>query len=312
MTHAIDRRLHEAKGRKLRLHAARNRLKSVKSDHRAVTKRRDRLQKRLRKERRDVKRLQGMGLASFYHSLMGTKDRRLRKERQEVSEAQLKLEAAREEVDALELEIEGLRAEIESLGDPGRDYEEALKEKARAVSAAGGARARELATLAGRRADQEEAIRELKEAVSAAKAASAALNLVLTHLDNAANWGSYDMMGGGWMSTSFKHDHLDKASRATRSAQIALRRLKRELSDVGTSARLQIRLDEFSKFADFFFDGFFVDWMVQSKIRHSRDRVVRTRGKIASIRSRLADRLRDRREKLDEIRARRRAILEKP
>ena len=43
-------------------------------------------------------------------------------------------------------------------------------------------------------------------------------------------------------------------------------RFKRDLADVRKSVELQINVGELESFADFFFDGLIVDWIVQSKI----------------------------------------------
>ena len=307
----IHSRLHEAKGQKLRLETTRSRLRSAKAEQKRQKKLHGRLKQALQKERKDVKRLEGMGLTAFYHAIVGSKDRKLKKERREVAEAQLKLEAAHGELHALKMEIEGLEHEAGSLGDPDRDYKMALEEKAREVRAGGGQRAKQLATIAEKRAEHDEEIRELKEAENAAKKTLSALQRLLAHLEKARSWGQWDMMGGGWMASSIKHDHLDRAAATARNAQISMRKLKRELQDIGETAHLRFRLDEFSRFADMFFDGFFVDWTVQSKINKSHTRVVRTIGKVKAIRTKLTNRRITSRQGLEELKSRRRALLEK-
>ena len=311
MNKNIDTRLHEATARKLRLESTHSRLRSSKAEQKRQQRLHGKLKQALLKERKDVKRLEGMGLTAFYHSIVGSKDRQLKKERQEVAEASLRLNAAHEELHALDLEITCLEDEVTSLGDPARDYKMALEDKAKQVRAGGGQRAKQLATIAEKRAEYGEEIRELKEAERAAKNTISALQRLLAHLEKARNMGGWDMMGGGWVASSLKHDHLDRAAATARNAQKSMRKLKRELQDVGETAKLKVRLHEFSRFADMFFDCFLVDWTVQTKINQSHTRMVRTLGKVKSIQAKLKNRRITSEKGLEELKSRRRALLEK-
>ena len=59
------------------------------------------------------------------------------------------------------------------------------------------------------------------------------------------------------------------------------------MSDVNQFTDFKIDISSFTKFADFFFDGFFVDWFVQSKINNSLSNVNNTYERIDSIVSEL-------------------------
>ena len=56
-------------------------------------------------------------------------------------------------------------------------------------------------------------------------------------------------------------------------AQRALSRFRTELADVRDMELPQVQIGEFATFADYFFDGFFMDWMVQSKIQDAQEGV---------------------------------------
>ena len=62
-----------------------------------------------------------------------------------------------------------------------------------------------------------------------------------------------------------------------------LRRFKTELSDVEITADLQVTVDSFLKFADFFFDGLFADWAVLDHINQAQSRVENTKGQIKRV-----------------------------
>ena len=56
-------------------------------------------------------------------------------------------------------------------------------------------------------------------------------------------------------------------------AKYDLRNFSKELRDVDQVMDLHINTDDFLSFADWFFDGFAVDWMVQSRINRAREQV---------------------------------------
>ena len=62
-------------------------------------------------------------------------------------------------------------------------------------------------------------------------------------------------------------------SRAKEQAKYDLRSFSKELNDVSMVINLNIETGDFLSFADWFFDNFFVDWMVQDKINKARDQV---------------------------------------
>ena len=111
------------------------------------------------------------------------------------------------------------------------------------------------------------------EAISAGRTAESALSAVLNSLDSAEDWGTWDMLGGGLLTTMAKHGHLDDAQAGIGWAQQCLSRFRTELADVRDMELPQVQIGEFATFADYFFDGFFMDWMVQSKIQDAQEGV---------------------------------------
>ncbi len=52
-----------------------------------------------------------------------------------------------------------------------------------------------------------------------------------------------------------------------------LRSFSRELNDVNMACNLNINTGDFLSFADYFFDGFVVDWVVQNRINNAKRQV---------------------------------------
>lgn len=244
-------------------------------------------------EQADVDRLEGRTLAAFFYSLTGSKEDRLEAERQEARAAAVKHDAvvlqlrdAREELKARQKELDGLRG-------CERSYRDTLREKARAIKTADTADGSEILRLEEEIGKLDVQQRELREAISAGERARNQADQVLEHLDRAEGLSTWDMFGGGLLADLAKHDELDRAQGQTEQLQIYLNRFKTELSDVTICADIQIQLDGFTRFADFFFDGLFADWAVRDHIHQAQGRVQDTRAQIGSVLNRLERMIRE-------------------
>lgn len=134
--------------------------------------------------------------------------------------------------------------------------------------------------------------REIREAISAGEEVLYHLDAVSKSLDSASNWGIWDMLGGGMFVTWAKHSRLNDAKTQVHKAETACRVFARELKDVQMSLAVNLELDGFLTFADYFFDGFFADIMVQSRIGDMKDDIRRQRQYIEQLLQRLRTRLR--------------------
>ena len=110
--------------------------------------------------------------------------------------------------------------------------------------------------------------REIEEAISAADEALYHLELARKYLGSAGNWGLVDIFGGGMITGLIKHSKMGNAEREVQEAKYALQKFSKELRDV--SGYSSVHINEFLTFADFVFDGFLADVLVQSKIREAK------------------------------------------
>lgn len=238
-------------------------------------------------EQADVDRLEGRSLAAFFYNVIGKMDEQLDKERQEAYAARVKYDAAARELEGVEADLRRYESELSALRGCEHRYDEVLKEKADAIKAAGGSNGEEILKLEERNAFLESQKKELQEAISAGNAALSTTQQVLSSLDSAEGWGTWDLFGGGLVADLAKHSHLDEAQGAIEQLQSQLRRFKTELADVTIQTDMQVNVDGFLRFADYFFDGLFADWAVLDKINQSQSQVQNTKSQIASVLSRL-------------------------
>ena len=115
--------------------------------------------------------------------------------------------------------------------------------------------------------------REMKEAMDAGERALSSLRNAQRKLNSAGNWGLLDMFGGGLFSTIMKRSKMDDAQQLMEAAKSDLKRFQRELKDVNIPLDLRMEVGSFLSFADFFFDGFVADYLVQSKISEAKEQV---------------------------------------
>ena len=84
-----------------------------------------------------------------------------------------------------------------------------------------------------------------------------------------------------------KHGHLDDAQANIMALQGMLRKFKTELADINIQANMQVNVDGFLRFADYFFDGLFADWAVGDRISESQSSVMSVRYKIEQAMNKL-------------------------
>lgn len=241
----------------------------------------DALKRQLEKERVDVERLEKFSLAGLFYSVLGNREQQADKERQELLAAQLKFRQARQTVDALRADQASLESRLNALRGVDGEYARLVERKEALLSQVKPQVAAELTRLTEQIADRNAQKREIDEAIQAADGALASLDKVIGSLESAEGWGTWDMLGGDFLSTAIKHSHIDDARDAVQDAQAQIDRFNRELADVKRSTNITIEIGGLEVFADYFLDGLIVDWVVQSKIQDSLEQARRARASIA-------------------------------
>jgi hypothetical protein len=222
----------------------------------------------LKKEFADVQKLEGNGITALFYSFLGTKVEKLDKERQEYLSAKLKYDACKNEISNLERELERLKSELILLGEPEIELKKLLDEKKRQLRQLSDSTCLKFEELLN---NQYAAKKEISEAILTGEKAMLYLKRAIDSLQNAQNWGTFDLLGGGILATAVKHSKIDEAKNDIEEVQHYLNQFRRELSDTTLSSgqNLAVEMDSFTGFADYFFDNLITDWIVQSKINQS-------------------------------------------
>ncbi|WP_053368547.1 hypothetical protein [Bacillus sp. FJAT-27245] len=224
------------------------------------------LKSQFESEEQDVKKLENFSISYLLSTLAGTKEDKLSKERQEMIAAQLKLVEARKIKEVLDKEIHLLLEKLQKLNSSKHEYQQLLEQKEMMIKESTSPFATKLFELIEAEGDLTTSLTELKEAIDAGRNVKGALADALESLDRAGAWGHFDLFGGGTISAIKKHQHIDDAQENLYRAQNSMRRFQKELMDVKEEAFININVSGTLKFADFFFDGFIIDYIVQNKI----------------------------------------------
>jgi len=259
------------------------------------------LQLQFESEKNDVAKLERMGLTNLIATLSGKKEEKRSKEKQEMLAVQLKLEEAEKTINEIEGAIKSLHDHLANLENVESEYQQLLHEKELAIKSSHSHFADKLFELSEREGQAQAYSVELEEAISAGEKVKNALMDAINSLESAASWGTFDMFGGGTLSGMVKHSHIDEAEEALHRAQSRMRHFQKELLDVQTQAELTIDISGMLRFADFFFDGFIVDYMVQGKINDSLDETKDQHAKVSTILQKLNSELEEKKLELESI-----------
>jgi len=252
----------------------------------------------LQKEQNDVDRLNNMTLSAFFYHLIGKKEDRLEKEELELMESKAEYDTACQML----TDIQKQRSQVKQQLDGQRqyqfwhsDYKVLLGKKENDLLD----KDAELQQMAEDREHLSGELQELNEADREGQYLLDALERAEKALSSAGNWGVYDMMGGGMVSTHIKRSRMDDAQVAIVDAGRRLRRFQKELEDVKMAVNTELHLGGLLSFADYFFDNLFVDWMVQDKIRKAETQVKDGLSAVRSTLRVLKDEIRDHKVKLE-------------
>lgn len=255
----------------------------LQAQRKTVAQRVRQLEKVKQSEQADVDRLERGSLAAFFYQMVGRMDEKLDKEQQEAYAARVRYDAAARELASIDADLARLEARLKGLSGCEQRYQDALMERFREIKETNSPAAQELMESESRVVELKLRRREIREAVQAGNTALKQAGAVLESLDSARGWSTMDLVGGGIWSDLAKYDHLDEAQEQVEQLQVDLRRFKTELADVEINADIQVTIEGFLRFADFFFDNLFTDWEVRDRIDQSIDQVRDTKRQIQRV-----------------------------
>lgn len=284
-------------------------LKGLEQQQNVLEKKIWKLESQKFSEQADVDKLEQGSLFNFFYRVVGKMDEKLDKEKREALEAAVKYDTAVMELKAVKADIQKCQKELTPLRNSRLRYDRMLAEKVASIMNSGLPEAEQILKTEERLVYLEGQQKEIREAQTAGNRALSIADSILSSLDSAEGWGTWDLVGGGLVSDLAKHSHLDDAQRRVETLQIQLRQFRTELTDIQISADMQVNVDGFLRFADYFFDGIFVDWTVLDHISRAKEQITSTREKIKQVLYRLNSMQENLQQELDSETARRDTLI---
>jgi DNA repair exonuclease SbcCD ATPase subunit len=307
----INREMEELKEKLWERKKLSNRREQLRANITTQNKRLYDLEYEMNKEKADVEELKTLNVSTLIYKLLGSKDKKLKKEQEEYIRAKLKYDEANNLLEALKKEEDSISSKLLELRDIEEQYEELSLIKEKMILEGTTTLKEKFLELEISINNVKDDIREYSEAISAGMTLLYELKKLTDSLNSASNWGIVDMLGGGLLSTAVKHGHLDDAKEITYRLNKLSANFKRELIDIKLDASIEVNLSSFESFGDYFFDGVFVDWMVQGKIDTSLENVVNLHRHLEVILSDLENKKKTLDSKLSSLIYERNTLIEK-
>jgi DNA repair exonuclease SbcCD ATPase subunit len=254
-----------------------------------------RLRLALEVEAAEAERWEGKGFSQILLALIGRLDDRRADERAEAEKAAVELASAeqrRAETAQQLTEQRARRGEIRALAG---QVDERLAAVRAALGAADPTAVDRLVALEQQTAEVERLLTELTESRQAAGRALASIAAATASFESAGNWGVWDMVGGGMISSMVKKERVREGLSGIDRVQSDLRRLEQELDDVRhavpTSVPEGLEIGSGAWTWDVWFDNIFSDLNMQSRIREMEGNLTHLAGKVRRIANEIDDRI---------------------
>lgn len=265
-----------------RLDKVRRHYNKLAERHARETKDIEILSKALKKEERDVQKLENSGVRSLFRRILGDKDKQLEKERQEYLQVALKYNELTKSLELIEYEMDLLERKLDDRPKIEQRYDELIAQREREILQEGSGAASSLMKISRELDERQVLLRDIKEAIDAGQEAYRLSQRLEKQLKEARDWGQWDMYGSsgkGWL----KHRAIDRARDYLHKVRHALIKFENELRDVYPNARIDvnIRVERIDSFFDIFFDNLISDWVVQQRIMNALQHASRTRHQVS-------------------------------
>ena len=227
-----------------------------------------RLNTRWVKEENDVQKTEN-GISGLMWSVFGRKEEKLNKERREAYAAKVRYDSAVTQMEILEKSIKTYIDELESIEGRRQEYMETATAEMRLIRQGRILTEDDKIFLKGWLEVLRMQNNEIQQALDEGEKSVYIIDDVLRYLDKAQDMCTVDFFMDNILVDMVKHENLDNAQQAVYELQAQLRKFRSELVDVNISADVQVDLDEFTKFADIFWDNWFTDWDTADKVNQS-------------------------------------------
>ncbi len=248
----------------------------------------------MKKEQRDVEKLERGGVVSFFYSVTGKKEQKLEKERYEADEALKNYDSVKKEYDAITENIGHYNTELDKLIERRLQLDKLLNEKKDQLKAAG-ADMTEIERIGAMLGRYEKQLSEIDDALVTSEAARETSGAIVELLVSAEEAAKYDLQTSHRYGGLEKYDDLRSAQGLVSKLREQLKSVRSELVGIDLSADINVEISGFLHYADRRLDGLIMDKIVFDKIQGMLDDSRNIKQKLDAV----VHRLRDRQEELE-------------
>ena len=307
----INRELRECKDNILLKETLEEKLVTLEDTYYRKNKVLEGLEEKLNKEFKDVEKFNKISVVNIISTIFNFREEKLYKEEQEYLEAKLRYEEYRVTVEALKNDLETTKIRIESISNYEERYEELIQEKSELLKGIDLNKRLELEEIeASINRYVKEGI-EIKEAIDEAINCDFTINSALKYLNDASGLATWDILGGGAVTSIMKHDAVNSAKKEIERLGYAITKLEKELSDINMiSISGNFNNIESSYLVDVFFDNIFTDISVSNKIDSSLGNVRNVKNKLDRCKEELYEKEKSNNEELIKLREKYKELVE--
>lgn len=233
-------------------------------------KEQSKMDKMLRKELRDIEKLEGLSTKAIFHKILGSKEKQLEKERQDYLELSLKDEDIKKTIDLLEYESSILTAKLGSEDGLVGKLEQLKGQREKEIIQIDPKLSKKLLKISDQIEDNFRFKSELEEAIEVGSVCLNLTNQIIGHLSKVRNWGSWQSGGSrSHMRQMMRRDAMDRARNLSYQVKHHLNLFDKELKDVGRHMNFNADTAQFTQFSDFFFNNIITDWIVNNQLNNA-------------------------------------------
>jgi len=246
-----------------------NRIKSAKEDF-------HRLGHLLNEKYEAVEQLESKSLNNIFKSILGNKDTELEMERQEYLQVVLQYNEAKKTKELLEYERDVLKKQISQKAIIDLKLEKAIQSHRNDILKAYPDVAVKVIQLEKKISTISANKKEIEEAQSVAQALKSTLEIIITNLDRASNWGEWeDMKLSQKIEVKAKNQFVDKALTKVYVAQMLFEKFEKELNDIYDHQQItgSYHFHDFGNFTEVYYNRLIADWVIKKRIKNSKQNV---------------------------------------
>lgn len=285
------------------------RLKSVRNNLADLYQRQKKLDKSVRKEKREYESLENRSLNSLFTKVLGNHEEKLEKERQEYLDAVLKFNEAVEEIELLEYEEGILKTKHATTADTEKELKNLLAAKEKSLLASAHPLREELIGHLKRAEGLERYRNELHKTLAIGQELKTHLERILHNLRKARDWGQQS--AGSRMARHQKYGYIDRAHSLLYSAKRHMQLYEQQIAYVFEAERISFAVEfpDFNSFSDVFFQNLISDWIFVNKVQATISQITAVASSVRGYNSRLEKELKQVHKEAADVVAARQATL---